>query len=328
MPLTCTFGSLSINHQDTIAVTGNKFVAIASNDPVPSISNNGIVWFQPSQLPSSSNWSDSVYGNSGYAVISGITTDSQTVSNSIDGITWTNHLLPQSARWQTVGYGGNTYVALGYDPLAFAFGNRGVYSNNGTTWSNVTGLANGFYSDIAYGNGTFVATMTQMDNIPVASNLAVTSPNGISWTTRTLARQDYWKTVAFGNNIFVAFGYGNNFMTSKDNGATWTNRTMSNISNIYTWTDMTHGNGVFFTAATGTNVAITSTDGINWTQRTLPITANWEDTAYGNGTMIIIDGLNFGGQPTDIAVTSTDNGVTWTRQFLPNKDYTTITFGG
>jgi hypothetical protein len=103
---------------------------------------------------------------------------------------------------------------------------------------------------------------------------------------------------------------------------------MSNISNSYTFCDMTFGNNTFFTGARGTNVAVTSTDGINWTQRTLPITANWEDTAYGNGIMIILDGFNFGGVPTDIAVTSTDNGVTWTRQTLPSEDYTAITFGG
>ena len=74
------------------------------------------------------------------------------------------------------------------------------------------------WTDLAYGNGIFVATT----NANVMS-----SPDGIVWTMRTAAEANYWYSITYGNGLFVAVALSgtNRVMTSPD-GITWTARSV------------------------------------------------------------------------------------------------------
>ena len=222
-----------------------------------------------------------------------------------------------------------------------------------TAWTSHASPGGNGWSDIAYGNGVYVAVaesgdgqrvMTSSDGVtwtlrtPLTEALSwksvtfgaglfvavsdgndvMTSPDGITWTRRTPASRISWWSVTFGGGQFVAvarLGDGNRVMTSPD-GITWTGRAASITAN---WTGITFGNGAFVAVGYGDKV-MTSPDGVTWTTRTAAgLGADWNDIAYGNGTFVVV------GQSGE-AMRST-NGTTWIDSAMPGSVLVAVTYG-
>lgn len=164
------------------------------------------------------------------------------------------------------------------------------------SWALRTGTTARVMSDVAYGNGLFVAVGGS-----VGSGQIMTSSDGITWTRRSDLGANSWGAVTYGNGQFVAVGLSG-AATSTD-GINWAIHSAPSVA----WLSVAYGNGKYVavggTLAT-TNQIMYSSDGASWTAVTLPATRTLRSVAFGNGMFVIVD--FFG-----VSYTST-NGIDWT----------------
>lgn len=117
--------------------------------------------------------------------------------------------------------------------------------------------------------------------------------------------------VVYGNGKFVALVVSlteTYAVSSSDNGATWTKRTISTLPR--TWITLAYVNNLFIALHAGTTL-FTSTDAVTWSEKTLPAqTSTWKDVSYVTGRYIAIPSTGTAG------ATSTD-GNTWTSITMP-----------
>lgn len=219
---------------------------------------------------------------------------------------WAQIELPVSARWQSVTYADDKFIAIGSEGMA--------YSEDGINWTQTETAVGG---TIAYGDGKFVA---------ISYDIAVYSTDGITWTQSTLPELPGlyetagWQSVTYGDGKFVAiscdFVFGNTAAYSED-GITWHQTTLP-IEAV--WTSVTYGDGKF--AAVGYDVAAYSTDGITWTQSTMPEYARLWSVTYGNGKFVAVDN-----EYNNTAVYSTD-GITWEQTaIVSSEQWWSVTYG-
>jgi hypothetical protein len=130
-------------------------------------------------------------------------------------------------RWGAYGvaYGTNKFVAVGgytdwWTGRAVA---TVVTSTTGATWTQSTISLDSILSDIAYGNGLFVAVGTK--------GAIVTSPTGAAWTRRTSGVTEHLYDVAYGAGVFAAAGLNGVLLTST-NGVNWTRRSLPTKNNF------------------------------------------------------------------------------------------------
>lgn len=180
-------------------------------------------------------------------------------------------------------------------------------STDGKNWSAGTGrLPNTIWSDIAYGNGLFVAiagwSFAGGSSSAGNTNIVATSTDGVTWTQRTMPVGAYWSRIIYANNQFLAISRNSSTAAATSpNGITWTQRTLPSASD---WVDVTYG-GDKYVALSASTVTATSTDGITWTAGSISTSGSWARIAW--------DGTNF----VAIASYSTNtvkstNGTTWT----------------
>ena len=118
------------------------------------------------EMPSSSNWFSTTYGNGKFVTIAVSGTDR--VAYSEDGITWTETTLPSSANWYSVTYGNGKFVAVAKNSTTAA------YSEDGITWTATNLPSSAYWYSVTYGNGKFVA-------VAQSSTTAAFSYDGITW---------------------------------------------------------------------------------------------------------------------------------------------------
>ncbi|MDZ7744325.1 MAG: hypothetical protein U5K77_00985 [Candidatus Saccharibacteria bacterium] len=109
-----------------------------------------------------------------------------------------------------------------------------------TAWVPYTGIP-ADWSDVAYGNSTFVAVAHD------GTNRVMTSSDGETWTAHAAAEANSWRSVTYGNGTFVAVADDgtNRVMTSSD-GETWTAHAAAEANS---WRSVTYGNGTFVAVA-------------------------------------------------------------------------------
>jgi hypothetical protein len=79
---------------------------------------------------------------------------------SVDGMSWTQHQIPNTASWSGIAYGNGTFVAVGPEKTFVDVNNSEsvATSPDGITWTTRTvPVRNGNFLCVAYGGGTFVA---------------------------------------------------------------------------------------------------------------------------------------------------------------------------
>jgi hypothetical protein len=241
----------------------------------------------------------------------------QGASNLAGGVfanpAWNTASLLAKRSWSGMCYGNGTFVMMDSANATTVC----ITSTDGYNWVERTVPTTGYggYTDVAYGNGVFVAVGSD--------GKALTSTNGISWTQRTIFAGSNFSPIrlVFGNGVFVAVGIWSSTQQNiavSTNGITWVDKTFTAdlISSL------AFGNGRF--VAIGgqpgiSNSVLTSPDGYTWS--TVVTTGeggnNWSDITYGNGIFVAVEGSS---AASSRSRTSTD-GVTWTMTQMPTSDY-------
>lgn len=267
------------------------------SQPVDQLTTNSLTIGQ--------QWTSIAYGQGLFVAIARQT---QNMAYSLNGTTWQSSTLPLSSAWIKVVFGGGRFVAVSSSGVA-------ATSTDGINWFSVT-VPNLNYSDIAYGNGTWIA-------VALGTDQAARSTNGTIWTAQTLPEGADWSGIAFGKGIFVAVAQSDSNLCddiySTDLGLTWTVGSFTGGSK-----SIAFGNNRFVAVAggyLGAQNTFISFDGINWTPGRIPA-ANWQAVTYGQGLFVAVN------NDQAYAAKSTD-GISWeTVPLVSADDYSGIVFGG
>ena len=306
-----------------------KFVTIAgaTNLLVPdnhaAYSYDGKTWNSTTLTTGLSvTYLDLTYGNDKFVAVGRSDYTTTPISYSTDGINWSTATATASSYttnspnlstylWQSVVYGGDKFLALGYkyENVTYTYEYVYAYSYDGITWSmgrtydiqNTTWR--NFYS-LTYGNGMFFAK-------DFSNTGYIYSYDGINWTNVSSGAYNQAWSCAYGKDKFIMATVGtshtpwyyipppkNTNILRKLNpivNSNWT--TITQLTSSVIWCDMTYGNGKFATVARSTstprqpsNVYAYSTDGINWTQSTLPISISGRSIKYLKDRFFICNG--------------------------------------
>ena len=128
--------------------------------------------------------------------------------------------------------------------------------------------------------------------------------------------------------LFVIAGNNSNdlsnYLTSTDNGTTWTLRTLSGDKQFL---GLGYGNGTFVIGGESATT-LTSSDAINWTSMTFGLTDVLNGVGYGNNTFVIVssEGQIFTSSDAVSWDNRTNSSVAWKDYFL-SKQFLEVTFG-
>ncbi len=205
-------------------------------------------------------------------------------AKSTDGVTWSPMTMSSTAEWRDVTYGNNKWVAVA------AGGTKAAYSADGSTWIAATLPEGADWNAIEYGKGKFVTTALSDSSITGAATAY--STDGITWTTGTLTMGSY--SLAYGNNLFVALsgGYaGATEVATSFDGITWTETALASAD----WRDIKYAQGLFVAVATGSNLVATSVDGKVWDYEDIGSSGPWCSIAFSTitkpGKFFVLGGL-------------------------------------
>lgn len=235
-----------------------------------------------------------------------IAKDSNIGAYSSNGIDWLETTLPTATgpgpanQYTAIDYG--TVNGVGYFVAVARESSVAAYSTNGITWSsgNLQEVAD--WSDIAYGNGVFVAIAESDSSTSIRSS---SSNGGATWAAGVVASGS--KAIAYGGSRFVLVeGNFSNSAAWSTNGSTWTTSTLpaNDDSAESNWVDIAYGNGRYVAISDSSAMAAYSFDGDTWYKSNLPSDAEWTSVRYGQG---VFYATTYG----SIAASSPD-GVTWT----------------
>jgi len=279
------------SYSDTCEVTVTGFVPVWT-----AISNNIF-----------GNINSIVYCNNTFVAVgaSGI------IVTSINGTTWSavsDSTFGTYNGISAIAYGNNTFVAVGDN------GKMATSTDNCVTWtavsdSKIWDYISGNYgrtagiSDIAYGNGMFIAVGGNY------GKMATSTDNGVTWTAVSdskLGNTEYDSiyAIVYENNIFIAGGRNGKMATSSD-GATWTAVSDSTFENdaIYT---IAYNNKMFVAGGSNGKIATSTDNGVTWTA-VLDSKFDYENInaiVYGNNMFVAV------GDHGKMATSS--DGTTWT----------------
>ena len=134
-------------------------------------------------------------------------------------------------------------------------------------------MPEGYFYDVCYGNGVFVAVSTD--------GKCAWSEDGKTFTEGTISLRD-WTCICYGNGLFVAVSR-ENFAWSED-GKTFTEGGTTMPSSG--WKNICYGNGLFV-AVTEYGVCSWSKDGKTFNEKT---SLEAYDICYGNGLFVTVLG--------------------------------------
>ena len=173
-------------------------------------------------------------------------------------------------------------------------------------------------------------TVDPSDNLSYFTYYKIRVTTGVKDASGNTMSSQYETSNGFTNTgLFVIAGNNSNdlsnYLTSTDNGTTWTLRTLSYDKQFL---GLGYGNGTFVMGGREESISLTSSDGLSWTERTSGLTDTLNGVAYGNNTFVIVSS---GGQIfTSSDAVSWDNrtnsSVAWKDYFL-SKQFLDVTFG-
>ena len=250
--------------------------------------------------------------------------DYHEVKSSPDGIAWSAPLKHPFQSAYFITYANNKFIMGGGGGGSLAHSNDGnawtVQEEKETTFisreepdmSNAVGDGYGgtdysaSVTDVAYGNGTFVAVGREV----YSSRAAYSTDNGRSWKAVKLPdNYGYLDHVIFGNNTFVATASQNGSIMRSTNGISWEEARNPGID-VPNIVDIAFGNGRFVAVGYEGLLAY-STDGARWTSVKDSIFpyGGMQSIAFGNGWFVA------GGEPynnyTNNCLAFSSDGITW-----------------
>ena len=308
------------------SVAGNASGFVAVGNQLTSRSANGVSW---------TDTTDVVAGRNAVAASTNLFVSTDTVGgvndysvfySSPDGAAWTNRGTAGSIRAITWSSGRFIAVGAANDPFVSPLGTHPSFyvSDDGISWrSRYLGLRGG--SDLsrgaAYGNGTFVAILTNS----ISQGSAFVSTNGIDWLGN-LFNNHISQTpggLTFGAGLFVAVGgyafSDGTLITTSANGTNWTDRHTSSIGPL---TSVAYSGSQFVAVgrrSLGERPVLTSPNGITWTPQLTGISNDLFSVTYGSGAFVAVGAAGNVARSTD--------GVNWTKQSItPSNHLRSVTF--
>lgn len=214
------------------------------------------------------------------------------IYTSPDAETWTAQTSGAANNFSGVHFFGGRYVATSITS------NETRYSDNGTSWTAVTGLTAGVRDVHHNGTNLWVA---------VGSTGAIySSPDGITWTSRTSGVTANLNGVHFADGLWVVVGNAGTVVTSPD-GITWTDRAATS-GTTQTISEVNFFNGFWYWVGNNANIGQITTASLvanaTWTLRSSAVIANLQGIAT-NGTRLLVCGLSD-------AIATSDDGTTFT----------------
>ena len=231
-----------------IAYGKGVFIIVAGtngSNVIVTSSDDGATW-EKKTLPSSGHWEGIAYGEGIFVI-----TDGSYILYSTDSINWTEVGL-FSTNGRNIAYGMGLFV------ITTSFGRNVAYSEDGINWTKIDDAlsSNMWLSNVAYGNGTFVAlASTGTSN----SRGAIWSTDGINWTkVSTPSRIAKREAVTYGNGKFICVS--GNYISWSQDGKTW-NEEQSSIQFDNYRSRIAYGKGMFVVVSNH-NIAISRTTNV------------------------------------------------------------------
>jgi len=233
--------------------------------------------------------------------------DSNKISVTHDGHTWSEVTVPTTASRYCCAWGNSTFVAMRNQDGCT------VSTNDGDTWVEYDSVAitdwsvspiNAYppysaysWSGICYGGSVFCA---------VAQTISGTTSDGVSWHKGYMPANRAWGPIAHNGSVFCTVAGGTNFAATSADGLSWTEHSMAGSGN---WQDLAYGAGLFVAVAfSGGSLCQTSPDGVTWTVRSAP-GLNYYGVARVGSYFIAIATGSSGAFSAD--------GITWTAFAMP-----------
>ena len=164
-------------------------------------------------------------------------------------------------------------------------------STDGLTWVETSGIATNKIYGATYGNGRFVAVGI--------SGTSYYSLDGMNWTAMSGLSSNDFNGVTYGNGRFVCVGASGKSYYST-NGTSWTAMSGLASTNYY---GVTYGDGRFVCAG-ASGKSYYSTNGTSWTAMTGLAGYTYNGVAYGNGVFVAV--------PSSGKAYYSTNGTAWT----------------
>ena len=291
--------------------TGNDCVLIMSTSD-----SNSASWLNAISGVVNSTWNSICWSGSIFCAVarSGATTNQQVMISS-NGLIWQNAVsgVPASS-WVSVCWGNNMFCAVANNGAQ-----RVMTSLDGLTWTGrVSNPSDSNWTSITWGNNLFCAVANS------GTLRVMISYDGITWTgIASNPSSNNWTSITWGNDIFcaVANNSTNSLMTSSD-GISWTyDKDINNPWNYVCWHKFKNLFMVL-SAKTGSSgcrymVSLPNYGRFLYREKSIwytqSLTAN---TSVSNLSSITWAGDRFCAIGTSFAITSIDNGNTWTRYSL------------
>lgn len=247
-----------------------------------------------------------------------ITTNSNLVNWSVDGLSWNTASTSTTQTWEALASG---FIGTTGFVVAVSSGSTVAASSTtgGATWINRTLPASSDWVDVAYGDQRFIA-ISSTGNVAVSTNgtswssatalptlttglswrsiaygkdrwvaiadgisstqVAYSTNNGTSWISATLPSSDSWASIAYGNNRFVAVAENSVSIAYSFDAVTWYLESLPSPGLAVP--TVAYGQGLFLIVQNGSNTAYTSEDCQTWTPQTLSGGTSWSSVAFGN----------------------------------------------
>lgn len=215
---------------NSVVFANNIFVIVGESGSILT-SANGASWIRRNSGTTDFLY-DVTYGGGKFIAVS----DTGTVVSSTDGLTWT----PRSGSTTGVygvAFGNSKYVSVGATVSCFIFCvyNTVTYaSGDAVTWSQTYPGQGYLMSDLAFGNGSFVAVGDQ--------GTILTSTDGTSWIQPNSGASEFLWNVAFGNNTFVVVGGQRGGIFTSSDRVNWTARNSGTPNGLF---NVAYANGTF-----------------------------------------------------------------------------------
>jgi hypothetical protein len=133
-------------------------------------------------------------------------TNYRVLNTCIKMFSWTARSSGISGTLQSIIYGNNLFVAVGYNGNSTNI----ITSPDGINWTARSSGISGTLQSIIYTSGLFIAVGGSAGG---GDTYMIVSSDGINWTTLSLDVSGELRSIAYGNNLFVAVGYGSSSTT-------------------------------------------------------------------------------------------------------------------
>ena len=203
-----------------------------------------------------------------------VTTGSNTVLFSTDGVNWGGCRLPTGDYLIASAFGNGTWVTAGTRGTVFT-------SINGKDWTDRSMRDGGgdIYS-VCFGKGRFVAICNGTVE-PLRTSI-LSSADGAAWKRVASFTTPLWKVIC-GDDRFVAVGDNGTVITSTD-GREWTAQTSPTTKKLNA---VAGGNNAFVAAGEG-GTLLTSKDGYSWVALSSPTDAEIFAVVYGKEQYVAV----------------------------------------